>query len=577
MGTSGEMPSGAWHTRPELQPAFVDARLRGYLAGRGSMPSGSLKLTNRIAFIGSEELRSDLEHFAQVEKLDPGGAVPAADLLLIAGDWPRAGEAWREALLNAQPSDTATLRETIALYRSRGVPSVLWLTGEAEAARAMLHLKDAVDAVFVPRGVAGAPTLEAGVNVKLFNPFRGDGAGFDADAACFRFIVDGAHEFSDEEAPWDALRPFLPFSSWMIDSSYRYQVPNMKLPAVWRRRFLGHVETAPRAWLTKMAYGVFLPDVLHRKRPAHFRKRALEAAACKALLFTDAVGQEGAICLEGLPQDAVARACEDDVARAGWAQRAWREVMANHSLFERLEAIFAAVDVVPAYSESARPSINVVMPTLRPELIPFALAMFRRQTYENARLTIVANGVPVPDEIVRAIRETANAQLCSVPQDKTIGYCMNYGIDRARAEYWAKWDDDDVYGPHYLEDQMLQRKYVDFDIAGKAAIFNYIEERDCVYARNFDARDAYSKHLGGGTLIARNERRYFAEDGRGGEDRAFLHLARERGDRIVTGDPFNFVQVRRADQASHTWTLGAHAQDLRGPRRPGLRLETVVQ
>jgi hypothetical protein len=123
---------------------------------------------------------------------------------------------------------------------------------------------------------------------------------------------------------------------------------------------------------------------------------------------------------------------------------------------------------------------------------------------------------------------------------------------------------------------MLQRKYLDFDVAGKSAIFNYIEERDVVYARNLRARDASSAHLGGGTLIVRNRRRYFAEDGRGGEDRAFLHLARQRGDRIVTGDPFHFVQVRRADQATHTWTLGAHAQDLRGPRRPGLRLEAVV-
>ncbi|HWA91125.1 MAG TPA: glycosyltransferase [Rhizomicrobium sp.] len=563
----------AWHTRPELQPGFVNSRMRAYLAGLGPVPSGSLTLANRIAFIGSKSLGADLAQFAAVEMLAPGREAPAVDVLLIAGDWPKAGEPWREALLN--PADAAALRRTIALYRSRGTPSVLWLTGEADAAEALLHLKDAVDAVFVPHGMTGGPALDAGVNVKLFNPFRGEGPS--ADAAFFRFLVDGAHELADA-AQWDMLAPFLPFNSWLIDSSYHYQIPNMKLPAVWRRRFLGHVDTVARAAATKMAYGVFLPDALSRRRPAHFRRRAREAAACKTLVFTDAAAQSGTIRLDASDASAtVARLCEDDVARVGLAHRAWREVMAGDSLFERLETIFAAVGIAPVYSEPLRPSINVVMPTLRPELIPFALAMFRAQTYANAELTIVANGVPVPDEIARAIAETPRARLCAVPRDKTLGYCMNYGIDRAATDYWAKWDDDDVYGPHYLEDQMLQRKYLDFDVAGKTAIFNYLEERDCVYARNFAARDAPAAHLGGGTLIVRNGGRYFAEDGRGGEDRAFLHLARERGDRIVAGDPFNFVQVRRADPASHTWTLGAHAQDLRGPRRPGLRLEAVVQ
>src|SRR6185312_3460477 len=130
--------------------------------------------------------------------LDPGGVLPEAELLLIGGDWPKAGERWREALLN--PDDAAVLRQTIALYRSRGVPSVLWLTGEAESAAAMLHLKDAVDAVFAPDGVADAPALDAGVNVKLFNPFRGP-SGADADAPFFRVLVDGAHELSDPATP----------------------------------------------------------------------------------------------------------------------------------------------------------------------------------------------------------------------------------------------------------------------------------------------------------------------------------------------------------------------------------------
>ena len=182
----------------------------------------------------------------------------------------------------------------------------------------------------------------------------------------------------------------------------------------------------------------------------------------------------------------------------------------------------------------------------------------------------------VPDGIARLVRETKGARLCAVPADKTIGYCMNFGIDQVEAEYWAKWDDDDVYGPHFLSDQMLQRKYLDFDVAGKAAIFNYIEEHDAIYLRDGAVRDTLSQHLGGGTLLVRNDGRYFAEDGRGSEDRAFVFLARERGDRVVSGDPFNFIQIRRKDTSTHTWAQGPRAQDLRGPGRAGLSLDGVI-
>jgi hypothetical protein len=557
----------AWHTRPELQPDFVEARLRGYLSARAPRPSGSLKLTNRIAFIGDPALCADIACFAEVVPLTPGdGELPKADLLLIASDWPRAGDPWREALLNVSPQTVASLRETIARLKARGVPSALWITGEAGTVRSLVHLKDAVDVVFVAEGasVEGARTLDPGVNVKLFNPFRED----QADKPYFRFAVDGIHELTAQLAPeavLELLKPLFKFNTWLFDSSYHYQIPNMKLHPVCRRRFIGHLAEAERAALLAMTQGLYLLPALAAKRPVHFAKRMREAWASKTLVLDDALTREGVACI-----------VEDQIGAMAAAHRAWREALTHHTLFERLEAILAALDVPVRYNRPRRPRVNAVMPTLRPDYIPFALDMFRRQTYGEASLTVVANGVPVPDDIARLVRETKGARLCSVPDDKTIGYCMNFGIDQAEAEYWAKWDDDDVYGPHFLGDQMLQRKYLDFDVAGKAAIFNYIEEHDTVYLRDASARDTLSGHLGGGTLLAKNDGSYFAEDGRGSEDRAFVFLARERGARVVSGDPFNFLQIRRKDTSTHTWAQGPRAQDLRAPRRAGLSLDGVI-
>jgi hypothetical protein len=567
----------AWHARAALQPAFVNPRLRDYLASPARAQASSLRLTNRIAFAGDAALRADLGAFAEIDTVHPDGADGRedVDLLLIGGNWPRTGESWREALLNTSAAALVRLHAVIARYRARGIPAVLWTTGEAATADAFRHLHGAVDAVFGP----GGEPLDAGVNVKVFNPFREDAAAFAGDAEYFRFLIDGAHEQSGGAGALQHLAPFLGFNSWMIDSTYHFQAQNMKLPAPWRRRFLGHAGPNMLARLLGMAAAVHLPPSLAEARPAQFRALAARAHACKTLVLTrgESLAGPGTVSFAdgGELDSALAHILADDVAREAMAHIAWREAMSKHSMFERLEAILARAGVRAAYSEPARPSVNVVVPTIRPELIPFVLRMYRAQTCDNLCLTVVANGVSVSREAEHAIREVPGARLCSVPGDKTIGYCMNFGIDQAGTDYWAKWDDDDLYGPHFFEDLLLQRKYAAFDITGKAAIFHYLEDSDTMHVRNLAMRDCLSAHVGGGTLLVRNPGCAFAEDGRGGEDSAFLSLARERGDRIVAGDPFNFVQVRRGDVATHTWTQSAPAMDLRGPRRRGLDLAGI--
>ncbi|MGD0189805.1 MAG: hypothetical protein ABSD74_03585 [Rhizomicrobium sp.] len=545
---------------------------------------------NRIAFAGDPHLCDDLAAFADVKPLYPHSLSNAddvaADLLLIAGDWPRAGDPWREALLNLSAEAVARLRDLIAALKARGIPSALWITGEAETASAYAHLIGAVDAVFAPEnsGIDGARRLDAGINVKLFNPVRPDIDSCNEDAPSFRFLIDGAFELSQPEsndAATRLLRPFLGYNSWAMDSSYRYfQSANIKLPSTLRSRFLGCPTDAAQAWLVKIAHALFLPATLRSKRPARFGQLARRSAVCKTPVLVDQVStiDDWFIGFSGADrgEEILGRLSTDMIAREAIGHLAWRNAVSHHTLFERIEAIFSDLGITPRYNATAHPSVNIVAPTVRPQQIPYILAMYCNQLYDNIGLTIVVNGNGIPEELARLIRDTVNARLCFVPSDKTLGYCMNFGIDQAPADYWAKWDDDDVYGPHFLGDQLLQRKYVDFDIAGKAAIFNYIEEHDSVYLRSVDARDGFVSQVGGGTLLVKNPNRYFAEDGRGGEDRAFLHLAKERGDRIYAGDPFNFLQVRRAEHTSHTWALGAHAIDLSGPKRAGLDLDHVV-
>jgi len=583
--------SHAFLTR--LHQDWASPKLLDFVNQAAPQCSASLSLENRLAFIGSTELLADLSAFAHVEAIEPDETEDAraqrqpVDLLLIEGRWPRVEAGWRRALLDLPGDDLARLRRLVEHYRERGTPTVLWVTDEADAVNAYSHLFEIADAVFVPAEfkLTGSKMfhLDPGVNVRTFNPFKLNAYKFRIESGYFRFLIDGAYELAQFLAPdavVDLVGPLLPHNTWLVDSSYRLRNNNEKIHAVLRRRFLGSLDEPALAFLMRNAWGVFYPSVLTERRPAYFRKRALQAAACKSLVLTDAGGPEAVGLMRvGNPaefQSALSFMVEDPIGLLGLQHLAWRDAVTNHTFFERLETIFAAVKVKPVYNEPSQPSINVVLPTIRPQLIPFALEMYAQQSYRNTHLTIVANGAQVPEDIAQQVAVTPNAKLCFVPGDKSVGYCMNFGIDQVDADYWAKWDDDDIYGPHYLEDQIVQRKYVDFDICGKGTIFTYLEERECLHIRKLDIRDTLQEFVGGGTLLVRNDGRYFPEDVRGFADTLFLTNASMRGDRVLASDPFNFVQVRRTDPKSHTWTAGAHTLNLSGPVRQGLHLDHVI-
>ena len=46
----------------------------------------------------------------------------------------------------------------------------------------------------------------------------------------------------------------------------------------------------------------------------------------------------------------------------------------------------------------------------------------------------------------------------------------------SKGDFIAKFDDDDLYGPNYVADQLLPFKYTDADIVGKLCTFMYQEK-----------------------------------------------------------------------------------------------------
>lgn len=564
-----------------------------FLNRQECLVQSDLSYDNRVDFVGSMRLAAELACYCDLRFLAPESdmGIRPGDMLLIEGCWLRKTERWRDYLLGTSEGAKNALMQLVARYRERGTRVVLWLTDERNTYPALKHLFPLVDAIYTaePDGAETDSEFEVllpGVHVKAFNPYKSDEKSQVALADNARILVDGADDLMRSRSPAKSdaeLAALWRYTCWLIDSSSRIRGVDRKLGAIARRRFLGCLDAPGFAYVLRAAAAVFYPREVVRDRPAYFHRRFLQAAATKTLLLTDAPAglhplfQHGFFDLDGSAlEDLLGRLHQDKVYQAVLQHMGWREVTNHHTLFERVAKLLGDAGVALRMQGSLQPRVNVVVPTIRPELLPFVLTYYSRFNYPHKRLSIVLNGVKLPRKVERMAAQMDDVKICSVPADKSIGYCINYGIDQWDCDYWAKADDDDLYGPNYLLDHMLQRKYLDFDVSGKGAIFNYIEASDSMHIRKLNRIDAPGDFVAGGALVVRNDSRYFPEDVRGYADTLFLLERMEAGDSIVASDPFNFLQIRRADPLSHTWSAGPNLLNLTGPARKGLDLSAVI-
>lgn len=551
----------------------------------------TMSFTNRIGLVCGETTARRLGAYCAgvplaADQFPEAPVFHDLDVLLIVGEVLTREDPWRAALLDLD-GKADHLRRIVRAARQNKVPVVFWLREEKDAIGLFAHLVDLADIVALPPGCAetGRRSIELGAHadVKVFNPVTKDLRATENRAPYLRHLVDGYFDIAMGYGDgvferWASA--LLDENWWGTDSTYLLRNNDRKISAALRRRFVGSLQGEELSRALKLARSYVVPGAKIVQRPLHAERLVLNAAASKTVAVTDLADPQIDLVRSIPDPDDLAAFLkwmrEDSVGRNAAQHRAWREAVGQRSLFEAIEALLSAADVKPRLNQSPSPHINIVVPTIRPELIPFTLANIDRQVHDNLSATIVVNGRPVPEDIRRLVEAHPLASLLYLPADKTIGYCINLAVDHGAADYWAKFDDDDLYGAHYLSDMMLQRKYADFEITGKGAIFTYFEELDKLHIRRLSTRDSYLHYIGGGTILAKGSEIGFPEDVRGYADTLFLTRAAAEGQRILAADPFNFIQIRRADPTSHTWTAGREELNLLGPSRHGIDFREVL-
>lgn len=321
--------------------------------------------------------------------------------------------------------------------------------------------------------------------------------------------------------------------------------------------------------------------------PSMMSRRVFEILACRTPVVStpsaaiDAHLADVVLTPSGTEEtDAViARLVHDVDHRDRLGQRGLRTVLSAHTYQHRVAEAFAAMgrDGFPAPTE---PTIDVLCVSSRPDYLRRALDNFRRQKYRNARLIFVTNSDEFDrDEVATAVAEFDGSRLMHLPAHLTLGECLNAALDISTAEFFAKFDDDDHYGADYLSDMVLATRFADATVYGKRTFHAHVEGRDCTVVRHEGHEFSFTNLVMGGTLLVRRndigDIRFEAVPS--GTDTRFLKACTARGLRIFSTDRFNYLMVRRATTAHHTWQISD--DDFMSTSRrlgPGLLIDDVL-
>ena len=568
---------------PHLSLRWIDAEdaMRPLLQGTKSVDFDATTRA-RVAAVTSSELLSELAWDADVQALDeqdwlqqlqPG----CFDYLLIEPLWNVDASQWRNAMV-AESGQHHRMLEVAAHCRRFGLPVVCWFREDMDNYHRFAWLAGLADRTYAlddemrERLAADFPARPIGllplaVQPRLHNPLR-SGA-LQASAAAFEknVLLDGWWELNDGAVAssvavfGDQLR--VCESEW--DFSRARLADSVDLAKV----TLGCVNALDKAALSKIfPVEIFLRPSLRLPWRRSLSMLRSAAAGCIPLILD--TGEPGVACwpafAAGQPADlhaTVQRLLDEPLRRAALAHRVAADIVQQHALAERLHVISSDLGLKRGL-KAELPRVAAVLVTMRPHLVAGCIERFRSEAYGNKELQIVVHGDADVAAVRALVRPGEPIHVHQLGRERSLGACLNYAVQQSSAPYWAKFDDDDLYGPRYLQEMMYARRWVDYGLAGKPPAFTYLEAEAALYWESawssmdnvlHSAAEAPRVGIAGATLAGRRElveQNPLSERRRGGSDSDFILRTLASGHDVVALDSFGFARFRSADADFHT-------------------------
>ncbi|WP_411732808.1 glycosyltransferase [Paeniglutamicibacter sp.] len=241
-------------------------------------------------------------------------------------------------------------------------------------------------------------------------------------------------------------------------------------------------------------------------------------------------------------------------------RRIWNE----HTYAHRAKTVTNFVGLNPIaenpLSMAEIPRVSAVVSTIRPQQLDHIFQTVGCQRNVEVQLVLVTHGFSVDNSKLAEKAKTAGITdfvVLELGRDLTLGECLNQAVARCEGDFITKMDDDDLYGEHYLCDQVSALRYSGASVVGKQAHYMYLADSDATLLRFADREHRFTDLVMGPTMLGRADvfkETPFQARSRG-EDTNFLRDVADGGGTVYSADRFNFVQMRGNDGRAHTWDV----------------------
>lgn len=501
----------------------------------------------------------------------------ALDLIFVESAWHGNSGEWRYHLAGGSAPRPA-LVELVDYARAQGIPTVFWNKEDPPHYQDFLNTARLFDWVFtsderkIPAyrkdlGHDRVATLAFAAQPAIHNPIRSRKVPRD------RGVVFGGmyfrHKYPERREQLDALLPAAVRHKLDIFSRQHGGDSNYQFPLPYDRYVRGALPYDEMLSAYK-AYKVVLNVNSVIDSPSMCARRVFEATASGAavvsgpsraipLFFPN--GEIRTVASEAEASVELRTLMRSDDYRQRLVHTAQREIWRAHTYAHRAEEVLQTVGVPFSSNVRALPLVSVIVPTIRPHLIDDVVKKAASQRNVRVELIIVQHGFSQDQERIAESAAALGVERCvviSASREKSLGHCLNLAVDASTGDFIARMDDDDYYGPSYLEDLVYAYRYSGADLLGKAAAYCYFEGFDITALIWPDHELRWTSFVRGPTFFG--PRKTFEDvpfrDIGASEDTLFLRDLEARGGRIYASDRFNFAIHRSSSSNDHTWTIG---------------------
>ncbi|MBQ8997868.1 MAG: glycosyltransferase [Clostridium sp.] len=204
---------------------------------------------------------------------------------------------------------------------------------------------------------------------------------------------------------------------------------------------------------------------------------------------------------------------------------------------------------------------SIITVTNRDYCIENMINNFLRQNLKTKELIIVINNDNIDTEhIYKYINQSLNIHIYKLPENKPLGSCLNYAIEKSSYNTIAKFDDDDYYGPYYLDEAKHTFLKEGCSILGKQRTYYYLEKYKKLILKKNAIENDYVKSLMGSTLCFKKDvfDKVKFEDISIREDYYFNKKCIKNGYKLYSTSKYNHLVFKHADINKHTFKSNIH-------------------